>query len=395
MPTSKLDQLCTEIMELTSQPDLAVIRRRARRHRVRRHAAAGVAAGVVGAIMLVGGAALSHGSASRPHPADNLPTPGPTPSGLVLFPEGPIRWADVGDAQHVYAVLSECGDCAPRLVGSDDGGRTWTVRSDRWASGPIEVRGPRTLVTTGSSMTISTDGGRTWSVAVADPTPVPSVPAGGWLMCTDLPGGHCAPTVVDPAHGRLHPLATLPAVNAIDVPFAPDAAGLWIEGREPNGTPSVAVSHDRGVTWSVHAFTGLPSGNGGMVNDNRAHVVTRDQTTAYAVCGNGIETRGFRSTDGGVTWQPTNGGAQLPGPLAYIQPSTVLPDGTHVLQQQGDARIQPLFGRQGGDSYVAESRPGWPTVPLHLAVDGSLVGADHRSLYLSTDGRTWTTATPG
>jgi hypothetical protein len=120
-------------------------------------------------------------------------------------------------------------------------------------------------------------------------------------------------------------------------------------------------------------------------------LVTYDGRTAYLVAGG----YGFRTTDSGRTWQPTNGGAALPESLVSGSQSIVLPDGTQVLQRYvGNDFVEPLVGRDGGTRYEAERLPGGFGPPLSMTLGGGYVGHTWAAIYLSSDGWYWTKVTP-
>jgi hypothetical protein len=410
MPAPELDLLCAEVTELTRQPELSVIEHRASRRRLRRMTLAG--AGIVVALVAGGGVAVAS-LPDRHRSSDVAGTPSPVPSEWQPNAPGPVRWAGTADGTHIYAVLSECPACGQRLVASDDGGRTWTTRPitadvNRAAVGELQLRGARTLeiagqpdsakVGPGHPTLISTDGGSTWTAATVDSTPVATVPAGAWLEChwtsssVRTGSGGCSLDVVDPATKRVRPLAMAPSMDVYDVVEAPTGAGLWLVGLDrTTQASSVAVSRDGGATWSVHSI--VSPGDGQL--HLRPYVGTYDGTIAYAIVANGSDTDGYRSTDGGQTWQPTNGGAALPGTLGGLQPSIVLPDGTQVLQQYaGDDVFRPLVGVDGGARYVGGQIPGWPGPSVHVTATGGFVAWSWVAIHVSPDGRTWTKVTP-
>jgi len=383
--TSGWDRLVGEVGERVVQPELAVIERRVRRRRARRRTAAATGAVVV---------AVAGGLWAGTPGADG-------PSGVAASPSGgPVLvWAAAGDADHLYGLLSE--PAGSRLVGSDDGGRTWTVRQAAWSGegGRPRVAAAGTLLAPavhekppvrGRPARLSTDGGRTWADLATATSPVARVPAAGWLACAgELTGQDtCDPWVVDPGARRAGPLATPPDLTVRDVPELPPAAGLWVTGVDGSGRAAVGVSRDGGATWSTHGFP-VPEGRSGdLVHLPRVRLSTRDGRTVDAVVGNGLSDYGFRSTDGGRTWHATNGGAPLPGALDVDDPAVTLPDGTHVLQRRDGDRIRPLFGG-GAAGYVADGDRQWPATAAHTAPDGTLVSRDWDNLYLSTDGAAW------
>jgi hypothetical protein len=411
MPASGLDQLNTEVMEYTGQPDFAEIRHRAGRRRTRRHARSVAVAAL--AVLLGTGLLWGVGPVGRGR--DVVTPPSVVPSGQVPFSGGPLSWADAGDANHLYAVLWECPLCTARLIGSDDGGRTWTARQSPHADGGIslgiEVRGPLTLEAAGR---LSVDGGRTWRDLVAAATPTARVPAGGWLECDDhgtrtgpvailsAPGSTgCELRVVDPANRTVRPLAAPPPITAYGMAVVPAGTGLWVLGLDGGRRPAVSISRDGGGTWSTSSFGNpVPAEAAGTKQGSSytAEVSTHDGRTAHVVVAYLDKSYGFRSTDGGHGWKPTNGGAALPGSTV---PGITLPDGTHVLQVWGAGnRLVPLSGVDDAVTYVAVPRPGWPALDSGVSrvvgegTAGMYLATDHRTLAYSTNGTDWHEVTP-
>src|SRR5438067_7461596 len=109
MPTRELDRLCADVMELTRQPELSVIRRRATRRRRGRVALASAGLAVVG--LVAAGGIVVASLPGRHSGADVGGSPSALPSMLQPFPSGPVAWADTADGAHVYAVLEECPAC--------------------------------------------------------------------------------------------------------------------------------------------------------------------------------------------------------------------------------------------------------------------------------------------
>jgi hypothetical protein len=409
-------------MELTRQPEFPVIQRRAARRRLRRRAALGTA--VAGVLVVSAGltAAWPTGGQSA--------SPGATPPGGQA-PRDPLHWADAADADHLYAVVADCTGCEARLVGSDDGGRTWTLRQATAYRKPaytgyeffdIEVRGPSTLEQTGRIpksgeppvTIVSTDGGRNWAPVTVDSQPAARVPAGGWLESVSKDDNRAAELrVVDPATRRAYPLATPPpGMHIPDVVQTPDGSGLWVQGLDSTDKKAmVAVSRDHGVTWLTHTFdptdtafrasTASPTPSASQAGDppglqlfTTLDVVTRDGTTVYATFGQGRNHWSVRSPDGGLNWTVLNGGDPLPRLLVDERPSFVLPDGTHVLQQQLENDQFRVYASAGGGSrYVAIEPAGWPQAVVHPTIGGTYVAHNRQTIYRSADGQHWTQTT--
>jgi len=291
----------------------------------------------------------------------------------------------------------------------------------------IEVRGALTLEAArlgpdlvppaGKPARLSTDGGHSWADLVFDPTPTSRVPAGGWLECdnnetqmdsvatlSNPSPKRCRLQVVDPANRTVRPLAFAPPITAYVVAPVPADAGLWVMGLDHSRRAAVSVSRDGGVTWSTSSFGGtLPLD---AVGTKEGHSYTMQVSThngriVHVIVAYLDKDCGFRSTDGGGTWKPTNGGAPLPEPLDTAWPGITLPAGTHVLQRwAGGKHIQPLTGVNDAATYAVAPRPGWP------ALDAGVTGVvregnagvyltnDYRTLSYSTNGTDWHEVTP-
>jgi hypothetical protein len=203
----------------------------------------------------------------------------------------------------------------------------------------------------------------------------------------------CALRVVDPARRTAHPLASAPPVTAYGVAPVPAAAGLWVLGLDGNRRPAVSVSRDGGATWSTSSFGGpVPPDAAGTKQGNSytVEVSTHDGRIAHVIVAYLDKAYGFRSTDSGHVWKPTNGGVPLPG---TVLPGITLPDGTPVLQVWGTGnRFEPLSGVDDAATYVAVPRPGWPALN---AGESSFVWAETSGLYLASDRRTLAYSTNG
>jgi hypothetical protein len=429
---SKLGSLCDEVMENTRQPEFRTIRGRMARRRLRRRTGTGVAAAV---LVLAGG--LVWGSWPGSPASSDV-----NPASRSTAAADRVQFADAADATHLYALLNDCTGCG--LIGSDDGGRTWTTRLSgvsgtvripgftEYEFGDLAVRGPSILEMNGSVPksgrpsidVVSTDGGRTWAKVTADQNPVAAVPAGSWLeIVSAVAGEPGALWVIDPATHTSHPLATSPAgMHVVAVARTSDRAGLWVQGRDITDSKAmIAVSKDRGATWitrtfdltdpGLHPSTASPDPSSttdttsprGTVPWPSVDVVTYDGTTAYAVVG--VQTDwSLRSTDGGRTWNVMNGGNPLPGPLAEVgapapglmdpRPSFVRPDGTHVLQTEQDDQYRAYASTDGGSRYAQIDPDGWPQGAVQITPAGTYIARSWRAIYLSTDGKSWTTVIP-
>jgi len=397
--------LVDEIGDAARQPEFATVRQRTDRLRSRRRRA--MAGGVLGvtAVLTLGGYAITGPGGGPVGPAEA------SPSAVVEAPAR-IRSATAGDADHFYALVADCESCKPRLMASEDGGRTWQQRPAYSAllEEPdiipnLDVLGPRILTLglpaklgrsendSGAKRKISTDGGATWRDLQVSRTPVAAAPAGTHLV--DCITGTCG-LAVDPAAGTLAPLAAQPALAQYVMAHTPVGAGLWVKGLDPaTGRPAVAVSRDRGQTWTVAVFTmesPAPSPDGGTPRSYLPDIATADGRTVYAIIEGTDDGYAhlYRSTDGGATWQRTNPDGPPSGLPFVTTQSFVTTDGAHVmLLLEGDtvvARISP-----DGRTYAPLAMAGGPAkVAAPTVIDKNhYLSHDGQALYLSTDGRNW------
>ncbi|WP_433043670.1 hypothetical protein [Dactylosporangium sp. CS-033363] len=326
--------LTNELMDSVEQPGLAEIERRMRRRRRRRAVRAGLASAAA-VLAVVGGVAVL-----RPGPA-------PAPEPAAPPADGTVHWASTGDADHLYAMVQSCANCPAELLGSDDGGDSWTVRASSVGTALV-VRGPETLsVTIGVNITmISVDGGRTWQKVTADPAPVAAVPDGGWLQCADFlalegpvaPSGEtCMPTVIDPAARTARPLASPPErFAARALVRMPAAAGWWLLGSR-DGAAAVAVSQDRGAHWVVTRPFGAEPG-GAPMSVTRESVDGRRAvlTVNWEYAGSRMTSRQF-TTDGGVLWSAERADSIAP---VDLPPQAVAgPDGRYTVTAGDSMRV--------------------------------------------------------
>jgi hypothetical protein len=379
--------------------DAVRVRRRLRRTWGRR--LTGIAAGVVAAVTAASAAIVFSGDGTVPRPAPDDPA-----VLLSVFST---------DARHLYVLRADCDHCGPKLLGSDDSGATWTLRSDRVRSDiritvgstgailaalrPSAAEGLDKDLGARLQMAVSADGGRTWLPVVNNPTPWTAPPAGGILGC-DL--GDCPMSMVDPATGRRSPMAQQPPAGETLSSFTVRGS-IWLDRRNA-GRESTTVTRDGGRNWST-ASPACTDCNGRLVPG-------LDGTTVYRIpYGNltsGTVIR--RSTNAGVTWQsfpvtgpPTpaaNPAGTGPTPDSYgTAAGIVAPDGTLITvrfasdgaveawtlapaqTQPQAARLTGLpdhIGRNSSNELTGNADTGyllWPRT-------GS-------TLYRSLDGRTW------
>jgi hypothetical protein len=351
--------------------------------------------------------------------------------------DGGVISAAATDADHLYAAIYACdwkGDvrhCTAELVGSDNGGRTWTVRQADFGNGQLDMPAPGVLLQTtevdnqnydGSAGSgpkswwhdrISTDGGRTWRDVQAASKALAAVPTGGWLedLCAvDQP---CQVVAFDPATARSAPLASQPPLDLDQVADVPTSAGYWVDGSERGGShlPAVAVSRDRGETWSVHTFSSGAAGSSDSLAYASVKSYSVDGRVGYAIVSPQSRTTitgpsptsappakhlVYRTTDGGKTWQHVDPGQTLPSNES--DPATfIAADGTHVvLVKQTPQRW--YASNDNGNSYHPVNLPGLSDnltqsglrAMVLVTAPGVYLAFDDTYLYRSADGFHWT-----
>ena len=304
------------------------------------------------------------------------------------------------DDATLYAQVSPCADdnCPQRLLASTDGGRTWQERY-RGPLAEMVARGPQTLSasiwnpSTGTpDESVSTDGGKTWSPVVHSTDPVAEVPDGGWLS-----GGLGAGLAAGDGT-TFQPLKNQPGLQLRHLAQVARTAGLWVAGTTADGTPAIAVSHDRGRTWTVRTFADFP--HRGYLSYPRP-VVSADGRTAYVtmqVSDSDAPNRPsvYRTGDGGATWTRVDTNGTLPAARPTLTPGYIAADGTHIVSLPVDGTVQVWASRDNGTSYTRyPDRPGLPAdLPVSdgmLALDGKgYVTGDGQGIYRSPCGLSWT-----
>jgi hypothetical protein len=322
---------------------------------------------------------------------------------------------------HLYAMVTGCPvDPQPctdiRLLGSDDGGRTWKLRSTTTVV--AGVFGPSTLLgyassstpssTPGPSWLVSTDGGRRWAALAADQDPVSAVPPGRFAACfsSGRPPSQCTVYAIDPATGRAALLATQPAItwagnttlHAEVQPTGVLSAGgaLWLSGSDPGtGRSAVAVSADGGRTWKTTPLDGcLPDPQ--LWKDRAGEV--------FAYCTSARDRNAYlmyRSGDAGRTWQAVLL-PSLPGPDSGTRMFFLLSDGTVVFARfpDGGAPVELWALRSGRwqSLHTTDYPAGSPDAITGIIAcqDGTFIAmqvlypkAGYFSIALSTDLRQW------
>jgi hypothetical protein len=387
-----------------------------RRHRQRRRMVVGGAiAAAVFALAGALGATTTFTAQSRDGvpPADRgtsavrqEPRPGVSGAGAL------IQWVGAADAEHVYLAYLHCEGSPCRkdsfdVVGSDDGGHTWSDRASRLVADDWRVVGPGTLLATRESAMkpplASMDGGRTWSDLAVRPA-TKAVPEGGALIChstaQDTP---CQLYAVDPAAGWFAPLSTQPTLTPDQSSSIVDANGrLWVTGTDQaSGRPAVAVSLDRGRTWSPHVFAELAACT--AQSCPAPALATADGKTVYVMVPDpaGRERIVYRS-NGGRSWSRLDAGDVPYG--RGMGWSFVASDGSHVICALGergqDVDECEFWSAKDGAAYQRTELDGLPNSAnaVRRAPDGWYYAVSYgtnSTLYGSGDGLHWSPLTGG
>ncbi|AVT37059.1 sialidase family protein [Plantactinospora sp. BB1] len=391
-----------------------------RRLRRRRTAMAGAALAVTACAVAAASVVALPGSGAGPAPVDDR-VAGAAATGTpgVLPHPGRIQWMRAADSQHLYLALSTCsgGPCKTvwQLVGSDDGGRTWTERGAPAQFAEALVLGPDLLLVDrppappgGGRWTLeaSRDGGRSWQPTGTGPT-VPAVAPGSFAVCrpdpdaepdgTATPGSEpCRVHAFDPVTNRVSPLAEQPAQILVDRQVIAESNGrLWAPGFDrESARPAVATSTDGGRSWSSHTFAEMSAC--GAESCPLVQISVGPDGVDYAVVTDAQRRAVYRHTSAGG-WQRRPGADQIPFEPADPG-SFVTPDGSHVVYQATEGRGDSIStyrfwaARRGGEGYQQVELPGLPRMfsPVLRARDGWLYArGDGDVSYGSADGWTW------
>lgn len=402
--------LVKDLGDAARQPEFTAVHRRAGRLRTRRRLVVTGSVLAVAAVVAAGG--YAGGSPGGPG-QEVAASPSAAP------PQAPrVLWAGAGDVDHLYAMVRDCGDCPARLMASDDAGRTWQERAAYAAlpesRDPISgvprspfVLGPRILalglppglsssarVYPRSTPKISIDGGVTWRDAQVSGAPTLQTAPGARLVGCAPTVPICRPHTADPYTGTFIPLATAPPLKSfrIEDEISP-AAGLWATGLDKDDNrPAIAVSRDRGSTWTTTVLPDEPPApveGGQTAVGYMPMVVTADGQTVYATLYAKQDRPAplFRSTDGGTTWQRTNpSGVPAVTPWAFVTT-----DGAHVILQQTPGTYECWISPDGNNyvrMFPTGAAPKFGAPPLAIDRQHYLMAGDE-ALYTSSDGRTW------
>jgi signal transduction histidine kinase len=336
--------------------------------------------------------------------------PGPVGQAPVeIFGGGSLIWAGGSGGHHLLRLVQLCSTCTTGgLYASTDGGAAWAEIANTPIAGGMQVLGPdivmvlspRSNATTwlAPPSLISFDGGHHWIDAIVG-EPIAAAPAGGvaicWPLAPEAPGEDhtCTLHVADPQTRRIRPLSTPPPMSALVVNRVPPDAGLWVSGVDrATGRPAVSVSHDRGRTWSTHAFPELDQvtvEQGVAGTAYLPEVASADGRVAYLVLFGRERWHAYRTGDGGLTWSATVLAAEtvdsLGGGLSYVTQ-----DNTHMLATFAGGGVNYLGCPVGATVYRSvegTQLPGY--VGVSMLGGGSYLAYSDRVLYLSDDGWNW------
>jgi hypothetical protein len=366
--------------------------------------------GIAGTV-LVAAAALVLAARSLPEPVATPPPTAPTPH----FAE-PTRFvADVAvGTEWAYVLLGSCvgpeetRQCRYRVLRRGVAGGRWTATAMQ--TGPVAgATGPaRLFATSDDRVTVldqptvgnvhaSPDGGDTATVhALSEGPPVAAVPPGGIIELGLCESCLSRLTVLEPATGRLRPLARPPRLgtNVGIRSIAGSGSALWVLGDGGSRLIS-AVSLDAGRTWRV-----LPVGGAGAPAEVAA-LASDGRRGAYLLVDRAVlpDVRNEWSE----LWRV--GDPARPGAAWRSQPPIVRPRfAVGLTVTQRGLLVQAEGGalwRLGPEGQPRELPPievdGVPVHPGRLAAGGRmLLGVLQRSdtapqvvLVSSDDGETW------
>ncbi|SCG57775.1 hypothetical protein GA0070609_3354 [Micromonospora echinaurantiaca] len=344
--------------------------------------------------------------------------------GVLPHPGERINWARAADARHLYLMMSTqcpskpCAKDLMQLVGSDDGGRTWSDRGGPMNVASFAVLGPGRLLAAvlpeppdagGSTLQVSTDGGRIWH-KVLRASAVEGVSTGSTAVCwpeSDKVTEPCTVHALDPVSHRIARLANQPPVTQGEgLSIAQSAGRLWASGVDPaTGWPAVAMSRDAGRSWVTKVFADAPACP--PEGCPAPSLATDVGPTGYAVIDGARRRAVYRYVENGGQagggWHRVPGVDNVPADPDG-SPSFVTSDGTHVLSEvlpqrgqnvdgyrwwaaRSDGVYQPveLAGLPATVHSVRRTLDGW--YYTHSYTDGVLYG--------STDGWQWSPVARG
>lgn len=336
-------------------PYQRLVNLRQRRDRMRRAVVGSVV--VAATVATVGVGALVNRAGGGAVPTGGVTG---TPAAPRPFNDSGVNNVVAAPANHLYATVRHCPNptsswlprskpgtsvyglvgCVTQLLGSDDGGYTWTVRvantdvllgsavtattllGYRQALPPSPSPGKGFKLSDFKRIAVlSTDGGRHWRPVAFDSAPVASVQAGGFAASLTPQGGPYKVYVVDVHTGRAAPLAAQPAFSGgsglqpdmVPTDMVPTPGPtLWAAFAG-----SVAVSRDAGRTWRT---TTVDRGCAGALwqSGPTAKLACQPSSTqpssTQPSSTPSLVVRLYQSDDFGLTWRLVT----LPRPLPFV-----------------------------------------------------------------------------
>jgi hypothetical protein len=385
---TEIQELLQELAETPAPPssfDAEQTFAAGRQHRRRRRTALTAMAAAVAVAVVGGGTAVATiGHGAGPQPAGG-PTTRPDPRPDATYPNTILQGFRAADAQHLYltylhCTATPCNKLLMDLIGSDDGGQTWSTRAERVPAYAAQAMGAGQLVSgTGTKVLGSTDGGRNWTELTVDAGSAAALPDGGTLVCRATGGERpCQLSVVRLAEHRVVPLAAQPPIDAApDLVYSFPGGRIWVGGTDPvTGAATVANSMDGGRHWSAKTFDTMP------------WLSTVDGQTVYATTQNRV----YRFD--AARWS-TMDAADVPKGIAPRW-SYVAADGSITVSTTLTQSGTTQYWRSDGKGPFSRTHPaGLPdrVSPIRRTPDGwyytSQINTTEQHIFGSTDGLHW------
>lgn len=397
------------------QPDLVNIAALARARTSRRRTQWSAAA----AVLLVAAAVpLLRGDAESPAPVGEAPDR-PVVTGNLF-----VNGIDFVTPERGFAIESNClysdrDDCRYDLLGTTDGGRSWTSHplprtedgiiftrfQAMYVLGENEVMIDRTTSDDRNERILSVDGGQNWSV-VAEPIVAaasPTILAAGGLVsgCAPLVPDvemRCATVATILPDGRTSQLVTQPPLEHPVPNYLPTTEGTWwVHGRDPaTNDLALAVSRDEGRTWTTRSLD-LP-----MIEWGRGNVAVAEYDgTLYASVSDYRAPQPvaliamFVSTDGGQSWTRTREFDDDAYPRSMVGDLVVTPSGEVLVNSLIDDQ-KTYVTTDGGETFTeAERHFGGVVFRVHAGYVEEPWRKVKIDYAFSTDGGEWRPLTVG
>ncbi len=319
---------------------------------------------VVSSIAYAGAAgAHAYRTASEPHPMPPqakesplplpLPSAVPSPGGLYVIDE------DLIDVSTGWMLVSDCPlranpTCHNAVVGTEDGGQTWTAPAAVGPQVAVTDGGmPRTIrflnrhdgfVYGANAAFVTHDGGKTWAAVAIPAVFVDSIAMWGdvvWVATHPCPkGSPCS----DELRSSIDGGRTWSTPRRLPPGFIPEQAAAFVTGAmfATEVAPfTILLTTDRGTTWRQVA-SGCPQSS---FND---FVASSNGVELWAICWPYPDSAGiiaaqslFVSEDGGKTWAERKPGSplQLPGWLVTPRPRVAFLSSNNVTAVTHDGGV--------------------------------------------------------